>query len=300
MKIKIIIFLISINSSFAQLKKIIIKDKSSNQPISLVAISTQKGNGIYSDEFGRFEISISSKDTLFISHLSYQKITLTKKELDNLPNAIILLNPRVTELEESVVKPSKLVKNIFGYYKEKTFSRKVGPGGYRDFEIFINQLKNVSGEQGYVDKLFFDLYVDIFEKSNSKVRIRVFSVGADGLPKDDILNKEIIKNIDRLSPNLKIDISELNIIFPPEGIFIGLEFFCKTVHKDLNDKGRYKIKTDCPHVPTARVTNFEQIGNSYVFDKLINGKMQWVCWSNGKHWAGMRGHVFKFGAEVSQ
>lgn len=175
----------------------------------------------------------------------------------------------------------------------------MGPGGKTDFNVFVNHIKNPSKIMGFLDKLYFDLKVELFEQSNSKARIRVFSVGTDGLPKDDILNKEILKNIDCISPNLKIDVSSLNIIFPPEGLFIGLEFFCNRELVPLKKRSQFKIKTDCPHIPTAKVSNYEEIGNSYMWT-LWKGNMQWLCYSNGKFYQGTKGHVHKFGAEVSQ
>ncbi len=188
---------------------------------------------------------------------------------------------------------------MLGYYQEKTFFNRAEPGGNIDFNVFVNHIKNPSKIAGFLDKLYFDLRVELFEKSNSKARVRVFSVGSDGLPKNDVLNKEILNNIDRISPNLKIHVSELNILFPLEGLFIGLEFFCNNAYIPLKKQGHLKIKPDSPHIPTAKVTNFEQIGNSYYWTTLRN-KFQWVCYSDGSVYPGTIGHVYKFGAEISQ
>lgn len=300
MKYPILILLILTSQfSFSQNKTYQIKDKTTNELISLVAIVTQKGTGTYSDESGKFSLSIASNDTLFVSHLSYQKVNLTKNDIDKLENLTIFLIPKVTELNETVIKPTQPTKMILGYYKEKTFFKGVGPGGKTDFSVFVNHIKNPTEVTGFLDKLYFDLRVELFEQSNSKARIRVFSVGSDGLPKDDVLTKEILKNIDRVSPNLKIDVSYLNIVFPPEGLFIGLEFFCNRELIPLKKQGHLKIKTDCPHIPTAKVSNYEMIGNSYYWSEFRN-KMQWICYSNGKFYPGTVGHVYKFGAEISQ
>ncbi len=296
-QILIYIYLLSISSSFAQVKTLFIRDKFTNEPISLVAVYTQKGNGTYSQEDGSLQFTLQTNDTLWVSHVSYQKIILTFNEIKRLENSTIYLIPISTELNEVIVRPSKLIKKRLGYFDEKTDFKRAGPGGNKKFDIFVNHIKNISGASGFINKLYFDLHVDIFERSNSKVRIRVFSVGSDGLPKDDILNKEIIKVVDRFSPNIKVDISDLNIAFPPEGVFIGLEFFCSFELK--NFQSHSKTITDCPHIETAKVSNFEEIGNSYALD-IVKNRIQWVCWSNGNYWSGLKGHVFKFGAEVSQ
>jgi hypothetical protein len=301
-KFIIVFFFVTLNSILAQNKTILIKDKTTNEPIYLAAIANQKGNGTYSNEDGSFDLSISQNDTLFISHLSYQKVVLPKKEIDNLKNSIIYLTPKVIELAETVVRPVKPTKKMLGYYKEETFFKRWGPGGKNDFSVFVNHVKNPTGELGYVNKLFFDLHVDLSEGGkSSKARIRMFSVGADGLPKDDILIKEIIKTIDVISPNLKIDVSDLKINFPPEGVFIGLEFFCNFELKNLKKTGYSKVITNCPHVPSAKVINFNETGKSY-FWTLTQGKFQWTCVSdgNGAKFKGWLGQVFKFGAEVTQ
>jgi hypothetical protein len=292
----------SLNSTLAQNGMIFIKDKTTNEPIYLVAIANQKGNGTYSNEDGSFDLAVAQNDSLFISHLSYQKVVLSKKEIDNLKNSTIYLIPKVIELAETVVRPAKPVKKMLGYYKEDTFFKKWGPGGKNDFSVFVNHVKNPTRDLGYVNKLFFDLHVDLSEGGkSSKARIRMFSVGADGLPKDDILIKEIIKTIDVVSPNLKIDVSDLKINFPPEVFFIGLEFFCNFELKSLRKVGYSKITTNCPHVPAAKVTNFNEMGKSY-FWTLSQGKLQWTCISDGDgaKFKGWVGQVFKFGAEVSQ
>lgn len=286
-------------SSYSQNITFLIKDKSTNIPISFVAISTQSGNGTYSDENGRFDIAVSSKDTLLLSHVSYQNIKFSKKSLDDLKESTIFLVPKITELNEVRVNPVKFTKLMLGYYNEKTSSARPGPGG-GDFNIYVNHLKNIKQNYGYIEKLYFDLSLKLTDRGKSKARVRVFSVGLNGLPKDDILHKEIIKIVDKITPNIKVDISDLKIVFPPEGVFIGLEFFCNFEAKQAIKMGYVKVKTNCPHISTAKVSNYEEIGNSYFWSTTKGEKLRWVCNSNGIDYKAFRGQVFKFGAFVSQ
>lgn len=294
MKKILLLFLVAQNFVWAQTR---IKDSNSKEPISFVSISKQNGTGTYSNEDGYFELPCSPTDTLYISHLAYKSVKLTKSDIENLVEGVIYLVPKFIELTEVKVRPSLKNSADCGYYYEKTYFNRTGPGGKSDFSVFVNHLKNTINQEGYLEKLNFDLNVDLTEKSNSRARVRVFSVGEDGLPKDDLLNKEIIKRIDRLTPNLQIDVSEFNIVFPLKGVFIGLEFFCNFEQKEQNKRGNYRISTNCPHIETAKVLNNSVIGESY-FWSIWAGKMQWICFSDGKKMKGLKGHVFKFGAKV--
>ena len=298
-KVFILFYICTATVLKAQVPNFVVKDSRTNKPIQFVAITSQKGSGTYTDESGEFNFPFSKNDTILTLHLSYNSVKISYIDLLKLPNNTVLLPTKEVSLREAVVKPAIDKLSLLGYYNEKTFFKRVGPSGQNDFSVYVNHIKNVSGIEGYLNRLYFDLYVDIFEKSNSSVRIRVFSVGADGLPKDDLLTKEIIKRVDRITPNIKIDVSEYNIVFPSEGVFIGLEFFCNFDVKSTKN-GRYtKNITDCPHIPTAKVSNNATVGESYYWT-VLKGKIQWVCYSDGKIYRGTEGHVFKFGAEVRQ
>ena len=295
-RITFILFFVT-NILFAQNTKIFVFDKETNLPIALASIYTQRGIGSYSNEDGSLYINITKNDTLYVKHLSYNDIKISYDDFKNLTNNIIYLVPKEIELQQVVVKPTKLKKISLGYYKEKTFSERAGPGGFSDFQLYVNHIKNQTGQVGVLDKLHFDLHVELTEKSNSRVRIRVFSVGKNGLPNEDILTKEIIKKVDRLSPNIHVDVSEFNILFPPEGVFIGLEFFCTFETKLAKRENHTKDITNCPHIATSNVSNFDEMGNSFYWS-LYNRHFQWICCSDGSIYKGLKGHVFKFGADI--
>ncbi|MDI9861927.1 peptidase associated/transthyretin-like domain-containing protein [Flectobacillus roseus] len=293
----IIIFFIITNIVFAQNTKLIIIDRGTNLPIALASIYTQRGVGSYSSEDGSAVLNINTNDTLYIKHLSYNEVILTYEDIKHLANNTIYLSPKIIELQQVVVKPQKLKKISLGYYNENTLSNKATPGGISDFEIFTNHIKNTTGGVGLLNKLHFDLHVDLTEKSNSSVRIRVFSVGKDGLPDQDMLTKEIIKKVDRFTPNIHIDVSEFKIPFPPEGVFIGLEFFCTFRSVTARRENHLKIITNCPHVPVSKVSNADEVGHSYNWT-LHNKKFEWFCRSDGSVYRGLKGNVYKFGADV--
>lgn len=291
------ILLFLANTLHGQIVSFYLKDKETDMPIGLAAVYTQRGIGTYSQEDGIFQLNMHSTDSLFIQHLGYNSLKFSLSDLKSLTSNIIYLTPKKIELQQVVIKSTKPKKLSLGYFKEKTISKRASPGGRSNFQVFANHIKNPTGYIGILEKLHFDLHVDITERSNSTVRIRVFSVGENGLPDKDLLTKEIIKKVDRITPNIHINVSEYNILFPPEGVFIGLEFFCSFEVVAARRKGHTKNITDCPHIASSKVSNAEELGHSFYWT-LHNKKFQWICSSNGSVHPGLKGYVFKFGADI--
>lgn len=289
-----ILLAINFNIVSGQSRNFILKDAVTKEVIPFATIYTSHGKGTYSDENGNF--SISFEDSLIISHLSYEKIILQLKDLNIIQGNTVYMSPKTIILNETKIRPNKTKTISVGYYEEKTFSKRTGPGGNTTFNIYVNHLKNSTSMTGVLKKIYFDLSVENTDKSNSKVRIRIFSKGANGLPNEDVLTKEIFKKVDRFTPNIKIDVSEYNILFPPEGLFIGLEFFC-TYKNKMTSRDNFKRITNCPHIPIAKVENNSQVGDSYYWT-LHNGKFRWICYSDGSFYKPFKGYVFKFGADI--
>ncbi len=105
----------------AQVPNFVVKDLQTNKPIQFVAITSQKGNGRYTDEKGEFSYPFSKNDTILISHLSYNPLKITYFDLLNFPNNRVLLSPKVVILMEAVVKPKVSKLSLLGYYNENTF-----------------------------------------------------------------------------------------------------------------------------------------------------------------------------------
>lgn len=76
-------------------------------------------------------------------------------------------------------------------------------------------------ETPFLKSIKFSIYSDI---KNAKFNIRFYSVGENGQPGKPIYKKNIIGISKKGTKNLEIDLSDLNIYFPNEGLFVSYEW----------------------------------------------------------------------------
>lgn len=111
MKIKLTyftLFFLFATKTFSQEKSVQIKGQLQSETKKLEDIhifNISKSLGVISNDDGSFKLSVSENDTLYISSLQYEKISvqITKKNIDA-KQLIIALNPFVNELDEMYLK----------------------------------------------------------------------------------------------------------------------------------------------------------------------------------------------------
>jgi hypothetical protein len=273
------------------------------KPVPYVTIYSVKSFvGNHADEDGYFEWNIGNKqDSLVISSVGYEikKIIMTSLKAKEIN--VIKLDQSVVSLNEVIVKRNgKAVEKEIGFSdNEPQKGMGMGPGGISENELYVNYYPNIDQNEGWIKKLKFDIRGFDFSQKNSKAKIRILGVNkSNGLPDNDLLQKDIIVKINRLSPDIILDIEKLNIQFPIDGLFIGLEFICNSefVFKKQSLVGQ---KSNCPRITLTKSVDYKLEGKSY-FWTFHRNKWQWVCVSDGsvfpnKNWIGL---VFRFGATV--
>lgn len=294
----LIFFCIILISSNSFCQEFQIRDKSTNNGIPFVAIYNSSSSGFYSSESGYFSLTQLNGDSVKFEHLSYKEYKTTKGDLTSSNSRIIYLESKSISLNEVVVRKTEPKTERLGYYWSETTSKNVGPGGKSEFALFAVHIKNNSGVEGQIKKVFYDLASQFGNKGGSKARIRIYTVGQDGYPDKDLLTDEIIKRIEKYTPNIKQNVEKYNISFPAEGVFVALEFFCYFKQKNSKELGHYSIKTNCPHVATTIDTESSITGESYYYTLSNRKKLEWVSFSDGSEYKNFKGIVFKFGAEV--
>jgi hypothetical protein len=207
------IFLIVSQFAFSQIRGVI-KDSISGEPIPFVNIWVENETiGTTSEVNGSFSLDIKEEKVLIFSALGYE----TKKSSSK--TDLILLKPKVFELNEVIIEQPKFKKEIeIGNFNK--------PLGY-----------HISGDLEWSNAKFFK-YETTYEKTkfvkkikittrskvnNAKFKIRIFSVNKEGSPEDDLLYEDIIVTVKKGKRKNVIDISNFKLIFPEEGLFIAYE-----------------------------------------------------------------------------
>jgi len=78
----------------------------------------------------------------------------------------------------------------------------------KNFKVYLNKTSILGGSKSMA----------------SKFRFRIFTVGVDSLPERDLITKNIIVETSKKQREIEVDLSEFNLVFPQEGIFVGIEW----------------------------------------------------------------------------
>ena len=198
----------------AQVKGVVL-DSISGIPIPYVSIWVENENfGTTSEENGEFSIhSTKSSDKLIFNVLGYEKITLPINAVK-----IVKLIPTSIELNEVVISN-----------KIETRKVEIGKTNNAIFEAFPNgpkfDLKFFPYLPSY-KKTRYIKYVTLQTDSkidNAILKLHFYTLNANGLPDEDLLSKDFIVKLQKGVFKHQIDISNLNLIMPKNGLLVGFE-----------------------------------------------------------------------------
>lgn len=204
----------------AQTVKLQLLSKIDNVPIQYASVILLKSKlGMYSDEFGKVEITLPLNDSLSISCIGYETLTVSTKKIKNYTE--IFLQPKFFELEETVVKEKKEKFKVYkvGSYWEKQ-KRYLKPVIGTQWAI---RLKNIYQKDGTIDSIFLK-FLRGSQTKDSRIMIRLYTVDFGcNCPGREILQQAIVKDIKPHQLAVTINILDKNIKFSNEGLFISLE-----------------------------------------------------------------------------
>lgn len=248
-----VLFLI-FGNALAQQKGIVVDEQ--NNPISYVNIWVEnKEKGTTTDEKGFFELNCSQTENLIISAIGFEKIVAPFSERITLKKAIYTL-------EEVVVSHPKNTKEVEIGNSKMANSFQLS-GNYPMIFAKYFPYKEQYSDTPYLKK------VVVMTRSISKeatFRLRILSVGQDGLPFLDIPYKDIVVKVKKGKKVNIIDVSEHKIKIPENGLFIGYEFllieenkyFFEYKTENNNKQGYYSYSPDL-------VINNTDEENSFMF-----------------------------------
>ncbi len=213
----IIILLIS-NFSFCQLKSVII-DSETKAEIPYVNIWIENENvGTTSNEKGEFSLDITSGEFLILSSLGYEK---KRVEISSISERIFL-NPKITELNEVTISSTKeQEETVIGKFNDLDVGYYYGSFDKPEIKARYFPFDSSYTKTPYLKKLKFRIYSNI---RNAKFNVRLYSIGENGEPKNPIYEKNIIGIVKKGTKNVELNLAELDIMFPENGIFVSYEW----------------------------------------------------------------------------
>ncbi|GAB4156831.1 MAG: hypothetical protein Tsb0033_07920 [Winogradskyella sp.] len=202
-------------------------DKESNEPIPYVNISILESTvGTSSGDDGSFSLEIKAEDinkNVYLSSLGYKDTTLAVTSFIKLKT--MFLKPLVEELDEVVIK-DKFEETFLEINKIKKNKLRGGYAAgskpwilalYFPYDEKYSKTEYLNSIKVYVNRSSF------IKRYKSKFRIRIYKVDEEGMPGDDLLMDDLIVETTKKQKEATIDLSQFNILFPKEGLFIALE-----------------------------------------------------------------------------
>lgn len=238
---------INIASAQNNFRKYKVLSKANSSPIPYASIAIKyTSKGTYSNESGEFSISCHANDSIAVSSVGYFSSAC------GCENKVIYLELQTTLLKEVIISSNHQYKTRFklGYFDQKRV------GSYLGTNAAALWIENKRAIKGQIQKVFFLLSKIKFVYDNPKpkfyqllVRLSLNEAATPSLkPGHSILYKDIVQKISENQTKVIFDIESLNISFPENGIFIGIEFlvyykedkFVAFSMKDGNNMVQYK------------------------------------------------------------
>ncbi len=217
----ILFTLILSNSCISQIvlnSKVI--ERNSKKPIPYVSINLASSKSNYdTDSLGQFLIQIPHDDTLLFSCIGYKPLKILAHDALTLES--ILLETQFEDLREVVLKKSPSL--TCGSINKKSERSSIGDSRVSNSEMATLIKVSDSTNSFSINKILLrQKNIDL----DNLWRLHIYSVGENGLPKDELLKQQIIPTTStNESDILEIDIRNQNILCDRQNsFFIGIEW----------------------------------------------------------------------------
>ncbi len=205
----------------------IIKDNSTQQSIPFASIGVVGTlQGTLSDENGNFKLSIqhiADTDTIRISSIGYNNLSVTGSDLKKNVAKIFYLKSMVYDLTEVKVSLKKSDYKILGTgnYSKNICTAFIGENNNWRGEQAAIQANNKEGSQVYIESFNFYIikndYIDSLQ-----FRIMLYEVDAKGYPGETFLKKPILFKTNVKQGEVQVDLKDY-FINTTGDFFISLE-----------------------------------------------------------------------------
>lgn len=226
----------------------IVTDFETNLPMHLANVTfIEKDKGTYTDLTGKFELHIDNEKQILISSVGYESLIVNVSEIKDFEQILkIKLKPSAEKLEEVVISAKK---------KKYTSSKKLGeskrlkvrtslPFGYE----FANLIHNPKNQEGIIEQVILNLNKSKEYDYLATYNIKFYKYDSITKQPGELLHfKNLVINPENKTYELKIDVEELGITFPKNGICIGVEI--------VNDKYDEPTKSMAIIAPNINFTH---------------------------------------------
>ena len=260
-----ILFLLIVQSTYSQTLEGKVIDSVTNQPIEYANITLMtKNKGVYANIDGdyNFDISKHLHDTLKISSIGYNSkfIILDKFKSKKNIKLDISLSQKITQLDEVVL-------NL----KKKKYNKKHTIGEDKEGNAAVSSLigyetcvliENPFNKDGKLD----EIYIKLRKRKNTQfiasLNIKFYSFDKiNQKPGYELYTKKLIVKPKNRNYTLNIDVKDMDIYLPKEGMCIGVEFI------DPNNESK----------------KYDVIGPMYRFTYSTEENLTWSKY-RGKDW----------------
>ena len=253
-----------------------IKDFTTGEPLPYATIEIfNLKTGTIADKNGIFHFEITPKnltdDTICFSYVGYETTKMSIEDFIQ-SSGIIELNDMPVMLGEITVIPKKYSTIIAGIKDNE-------PSSPQYANLFGankgNFIENKQKKKGWIKSVSYYIHTD--GNPTTPFRVRVYDIDENKLPGKDILNKNVVVSASK--PGwFAVDLSEYNIPFPSEGVFVMMEW--------INSGDKYYFEKD--FTVKGKNGQTEIVKKKYYGQSLgtISKKGGVVLWGNnlGNEW----------------
>ena len=222
------LFILISFSIAAQTKGTVLDENNSPIPYANIWIENEN-SGTTSEENGEFTIKSSDQN----KNLIFSALGFEKKIVKISDSKQVRLKAVAEEIEEIVIQKSKnTIEHEIGNYKKGKINFYYGcwdkPWIIAKFFTYNDTIRQTP----FLKKITI---MSSSYKKGACFNLRILEGNKDGTPGNDLLEKNIVVKVKSGKNNNEIDLSEFNIKFPENGIFVSVEFL-------IIEENRYDIE----------------------------------------------------------
>lgn len=197
----------------------VVKDRASNKPVPYVNIWIEDENiGTTSNENGIFTLHTSGKEKIVVfSAVGYETERIQVGSI----STVVLLEPKTMLLTEVMIKPSNEKRTAtIGRFKKSDIDSRLSTG----LTPWILARYYPSGKS--IETTPYVRKIRIFTDSGlreSKFNVRLYAANELGTPGELIHGKNILCVAKKGERIAEIDLSDLHVVMPREGLFVAVE-----------------------------------------------------------------------------